>query len=91
MKTPKMAQYAALEANNSCLAALVTRLMAAENSKVKTISTPMAFNVCRGVMMALPSSVVLLRKYIIMTGTTNRMKIITVMRHPTSVLMRSLL
>ena len=42
MKTTNIAQYAALAANSSCLAALVRRLMAAEKSNVKTIRTPTA-------------------------------------------------
>lgn len=45
MKTTKIAQYAALAANSSCLAALVNILIAALKSKVKTINTPTALNV----------------------------------------------
>lgn len=40
-----MAQYAALAAKSSCLAALVRRDIAALKSSVKTINTPTALNV----------------------------------------------
>jgi len=69
----------------------VTKLIAAEKSKVKTKSTPIEFNICLGVTIAFPSGVLLLSLYIRMTGTTRRMKIITVIRQPTSVLIRELL
>lgn len=45
IKTTRIAQYAALAANNSCRAARVSNDMAALNSNVKTMSTPTALNV----------------------------------------------
>ena len=45
MKTTRIAQYAALAANNSCLLAFVNSDIAAENRRVKTTSTPMALKV----------------------------------------------
>ena len=45
MKTTRMAQYAALAANNSCRAALVSKDIAALNRRVKTISKPTALRV----------------------------------------------
>lgn len=45
INTTKIAQYAALAANNSCLAALVSNDMAALNNNVNTINTPTALSV----------------------------------------------
>ena len=47
MNTTRIAQYAADAAKSSCLAAFVSRLIAALNSRVKTINTPTALKVSR--------------------------------------------
>lgn len=114
INTTKIAQYAALAANNSCLAALVNRLIAALNSSVNTINTPTALNVFRVFMPTVPrapplpdllladevalvvdsgsaKASVLVRRYIVTTGTTRRMKMTKVMRMLTSLSMRELL
>lgn len=97
MKTTKMAQYAALAANSSCRAALVSRLIAALNSSVKTISTPTALNVSRvfascelvlGDEEDDSCTLVEVRRYIVTTGTTSRMKMTKVMRMLMSLSMR---
>ena len=77
MKTTSTAQYAADAANSSCLCALVSNDMAAENSRVKTTSTPMASKVEF-------LSPMLVRRYIATTGKTSRMKIIIVIMSPTN-------
>lgn len=77
MKTTSTAQYAADAANSSCLCALVSNDMAAENSRVNTTSTPMASNV----ESLCP---ILVRRYIATTGKTSRMKIIIVIMSPTN-------
>ena len=77
-KTTKTAQYAAAAANNSCLFAFVSSDIAAANSSVKTIKTPIAANT---------HSVVLIveRRYIANTGATSSKKSATVMQRFTSV------
>jgi hypothetical protein len=86
-----MAQYAALAAKSSCLAALVNKLIAALNSKVNTINTPTALKVSLSVdegagaeviLAELPSSMwpdVEVSLYMVMTGTTSRTKMTRVM------------
>jgi hypothetical protein len=81
MNTTSTAQYAALAANNSCLFAFVKRLIAAENSSVKTTRIPTASNV----ELRFPTEVSL---YMATTGKTRRMKMIIVMMRPTSFSMR---
>jgi hypothetical protein len=90
MNTTRIAQYAALAANISCLAALVNTLMAALNSSVNTISTPTALNVFRVVSAGELESVemVLVRWYIVIIGMTSRMKMTKVMNMLTILSMR---
>jgi len=103
MKTTRIAQYAALAANNSCRAAFVSRLIAALNSSVKTIKTPTALNVSLLlVSIALEEAAVLLvvesgpavcdgvdvSWYMVMTGTTSRMKMTRVISMLMSLSMR---
>ena len=67
MKTTNTAQYAALAANASCLAAFVKTLIAALNSRVNTIRTPTALNVFLAVAAGAFASIemVLVRWYIV--------------------------
>lgn len=100
MKTTRIAQYAALAANNSCLAAFVSSDMAALKSNVKTISKPTALRVS----LVLESTAVTeelndpassptcsfveVSIYIATTGTTSRAKMMRVMRMLASLSMR---
>lgn len=77
IKTTRTAQYAALAAKSSCLFAFVNRLIAAENSSVKTTKIPTASNV----ELRSPTEVIL---YIATTGRTSNTKIMSVMIKPTS-------
>jgi hypothetical protein len=85
-----MAQYAALAANISCLAALVKTLMAALNNSVNTISTPTALNVfCVVTAGELASlEMVLVRWYIVTIGMMSKMKMTNVMNMLTILSMR---
>lgn len=66
MNTTKIAQYAALAANISCLAAFVSTLIAALKRSVNTISTPTALKVFLVVTEGVSVSklIVLVRWYI---------------------------
>jgi hypothetical protein len=81
MNTTKIAQYAALAAKSSCLAAFVKILIAAEKSNVNTIKTPTALIVSLELACAdePPDSsgfdVLAVRWYITKTGITSNMKI----------------
>jgi hypothetical protein len=77
MKTTNTAQYAALAANSSCLRALVSRDIAAANSRVKTINTPIAANMVSVVLMVD-------RWYMLRTGAASRTNITAVMMRLTS-------
>lgn len=55
-KTTSKAQYAALAAKSSCLAAFVNRLIAELNKSVKTTSTPTALNVSLLLLSTVPST-----------------------------------
>ena len=81
MNTTSTAQYAALAANNSCLFALVKRLIAAEKRSVKITRMPTASKV----ELRSPTDVNL---YIATTGRTRRMKMIKVIMRPTNLSMR---
>jgi hypothetical protein len=82
MNTTSTAQYAALAANNSCLFALVKRLMATEKSSVNTTNIPTASKV----ELRSPIDVSL---YIATTGKTSRMKMMSVIIRPTNFSMRN--
>jgi hypothetical protein len=77
INTTNTAQYAALAAKSSCLFALVSKLIAAENSKVKTTIIPTASNVEWRDLREV-------NWYMATTGNTRRTKMMNVMMRPTS-------
>ena len=103
MNTTRISQYAADAAKSSCLAAFVSRLIAALNSRVKTINTPTALKVSRLlvsmvlVVVVLPEgstsmcAAVFVNWYMVMTGITSRQNMMKVIRMLTSLSIRELL
>jgi hypothetical protein len=77
MKTTSTAQYAALAANSSCLRAFVSKDIAAANSNVNTISTPMAANMHSFVLRVE-------RRYMLKTGAASNRNITVVIMRLTS-------
>jgi len=79
MNTTNTAQYAAEAAKSSCLFAFVSKLIAAENSRVKTTRIPTASKVEWEVR-----SPTLVSLYMATTGSTSSTMMINVMTRPTS-------